>query len=54
MATILYYREEKSIIEIAKIMQARENTIKTYLFRARQKLKKALAPAFGVDVDVGE
>ena len=53
MATILYYREEKSIIEIAQIMQAKENTIKTYLFRARRKLEKALAPAFGEDADVG-
>ena len=52
MAIILYYREEKSIIEIAQIMQTKENTIKTYLFRARQRLKKALAPAFGEDVDV--
>jgi len=53
MAIILYYREEKSIIDIAKIMRAKENTIKTYLFRARQRLKKALAPAFGEDIDVG-
>lgn len=53
MAVILYYREEKSIIDIAKIMQAKENTIKIYLFRARQRLKKALAPAFGEDFDVG-
>ena len=53
MTVILYYREEKSITEIAKIMQSKENTIKTYLFRARQKLKQALAPAFGEDVDVG-
>jgi len=53
MAIILYYREEKSIIEIAKIMRTKENTIKTYLFRARQRLKKALAPAFGEDIDVG-
>ncbi|MCH8121434.1 MAG: RNA polymerase sigma factor [Planctomycetes bacterium] len=52
MAIILYYREEKSIIDIAKIMQAKENTIKTYLFRARQRLKKALAPAFGDDINV--
>ena len=53
LAVILFYRQEKSIIEIAKIMQTNENTIKTYLFRARQKLKKALAPAFGEDADVG-
>jgi len=53
VAIILYYREEKSILEIAQIMQTKENTIKTYLFRARQKLKKVLAPAFGEDADVG-
>ena len=53
VAIILYYREEKSIIDIAKIMQAKENTIKTYLFRARGRLKKALAPALGEDIDVG-
>jgi RNA polymerase sigma factor (sigma-70 family) len=53
MATILYYREEKSIIDIAKIMQAKENTIKTYLFRARRMLKESLSPAFGEDFDVG-
>ena len=53
MAIILYYREEKSIIDIAQIMRTKENTIKTYLFRARQRLKKALAPAFGEDIDVG-
>jgi len=53
MAIILYYREEKSIIDIAKIMRTKENTIKTYLFRARGRLKKALAPAFGEDIDVG-
>jgi len=51
MAIILYYREEKNIIDIAKIMRTNENTIKTYLFRARQRLKKALAPAFGEDVN---
>jgi RNA polymerase sigma-70 factor (ECF subfamily) len=53
MAIILYYREEQSIIDIAQIMRTKENTIKTYLFRARQRLKKALAPAFGEDIDVG-
>jgi len=52
MTIILYYREEKSIIDIAKIMRTKENTIKTYLFRARQRLKRALAPALGEDVDV--
>ena len=49
---ILYYRQEKSIADIAEIMQARENTIKTYLFRARERLKQTLAAALGEDFDV--
>ncbi len=51
MAVILHYREEKSIADIAKIMQAKENTVKTYLFRARARLKEILAAALGEDVD---
>jgi RNA polymerase sigma-70 factor (ECF subfamily) len=51
MAVILYYREQKSITDIAKIMQAKENTVKTYLFRARARLKEILAAAFGEDID---
>jgi len=47
MAIILYYREEKSVAEIAKIMRMRKNTIKTYLFRSREKLKQSLTAAFG-------
>jgi RNA polymerase sigma-70 factor (ECF subfamily) len=42
MATVLFYREEKEIKEIAKIMQVRQNTVKTYLFRARKRLKELL------------
>ncbi len=53
MAVILHYREGKSIADIAKIMRTRENTIKTYLFRGRERLKQILAPAFGEDIDVG-
>jgi RNA polymerase sigma-70 factor (ECF subfamily) len=52
VAVILYYREGKMISEIAKIMQIRENTIKTHLFRARNKLKEILAPVFGEGFDV--
>jgi len=54
MAVILHYREGKSIADIAKIMRTRKNTIKTYLFRGRERLKQILAPAFGEDIDVGE
>ncbi len=42
MAIILFYREDKSVEEIAKIMQKRYNTVKTYLFRGRKKLKGVL------------
>ncbi|TES88659.1 MAG: sigma-70 family RNA polymerase sigma factor, partial [Desulfobacteraceae bacterium] len=35
VAIVLFYREEKSILEIAKIMKKRKNTVKTYLFRGR-------------------
>jgi len=52
MAVILHYREEKSVAEIAKIMKARKNTVKTYLFRGRERLKQLLAAALGEDVDV--
>lgn len=51
MAVILFYREQKSIADITKIMRANENTVKTYLFRARERLKIALAPAFGDQID---
>ena len=53
MAVILYYREEKSIADIANIMQIKENTVKTYLFRGRDRLKQVLAAAFEEDIDDG-
>ncbi|UCC98791.1 MAG: sigma-70 family RNA polymerase sigma factor [Phycisphaerales bacterium] len=46
MAVILFYREQKSVADIAKIMNTKENTVKTYLFRGRERLKTALTPAF--------
>jgi RNA polymerase sigma-70 factor (ECF subfamily) len=46
MAVILFYREQKSVADIAKIMNIRENTVKTYLFRGRERLKTALAAVF--------
>ena len=50
MTVILFYREQKSIADIARIMQAKENTVKTYLFRARERLKTALSPVFGEEI----
>ncbi|MBN1788725.1 MAG: RNA polymerase sigma factor [Sedimentisphaerales bacterium] len=41
-AIVLYYRQEKSIKSIADIMNKRQNTVKVYLFRGRQKLKELL------------
>jgi RNA polymerase sigma factor (sigma-70 family) len=48
-AVILYYREQKSVADIARIMRINENTAKTYLFRAKRKLKEILSPVFGDD-----
>ena len=52
MAIILHYREQRSIADVAKIMRARKNTVKTYLFRGRERLKQLLAATLGEDVDV--
>ena len=53
VAIVLFYREEKSISEIAEIMKKRKNTVKTYLFRGRKRLKELLADVLGEDIDVG-
>lgn len=53
VAIVLFYREEKNVAEIAKIMRKRKNTIKTYLFRGRKRLKELLADVYGDDIDVG-
>jgi RNA polymerase sigma-70 factor (ECF subfamily) len=42
IAIILYYRQEKSIKEIADIMEKRQNTVKVWLFRGRERLKELL------------
>jgi RNA polymerase sigma-70 factor, ECF subfamily len=42
LVVLLFYREEKCVAEIAVIMAIPENTVKTYLHRARNKLKKSL------------
>lgn len=42
MAIVLYYRQEKSVKEIADIMKKGQNTVKVYLFRGREKLKELL------------
>ncbi|HUW18587.1 MAG TPA: sigma-70 family RNA polymerase sigma factor [Sedimentisphaerales bacterium] len=51
-AVILHYRQEKSLKDIALIMKTKQNTVKTYLFRARKMLQQLLADVFGEDIDV--
>ena len=47
IAILLFYRENKRIREISKIIKKRENTIKTYLFKGRKRLKDLLADHIG-------
>ncbi len=54
LAVILHYREGKSVADIARIMDNKGNTIKTYLFRGREKLKEMLAEPFGEDTHGGK
>ena len=54
VAVVLHYREEKAIADIAKIMDTRENTVKTYLFRGRQKLREMLSEALGENCNAGK
>ena len=52
LAIVLFYRQEKSIIEISKIMKKRRNTVKTYLFRGRKRLKELLGNVLAEDAYV--
>ncbi len=51
LSIFLYYREGKSIADISKIMKTKENTVKTYLFRARKRLKHTLASIYRDTID---
>jgi len=44
MAIELYYRREMSIEDVAASLECPTGTVKTLLFRARQKLRERLAP----------
>jgi RNA polymerase sigma-70 factor (ECF subfamily) len=44
MAIDLYYRREQSVEQVAAALECPEGTVKTLLFRARQKLRERLAP----------
>lgn len=48
---ILYYFEELSAVEIAKILNKKENTIYTWLSRAKDKLKEMLGGDFFEESD---
>lgn len=48
-AIVLYYREGKSIEDIARILETPENTVKTYLHRGRKELYSRLQPIWETD-----
>jgi len=52
LSIILHYREEKSVVDIAKIMRIKKNTVKTYLFRGRERLKQMITATLGENIDV--
>lgn len=39
---VLHYMEQYSVKDISKILKINENTVKTHLFRARERIKKNL------------
>lgn len=43
-AVVLHYVEDRSVADIAEILQCAEGTVKTHLSRARATLARALAP----------
>lgn len=45
---ILHYMEQYSVKDISKILRINENTVKTHLFRARERIKKDLNEKEGV------
>ncbi|MFM2399616.1 MAG: hypothetical protein RL341_1773 [Pseudomonadota bacterium] len=49
-ALVLTYYEGMSVNEIAQVQQVPDNTVKTRLFHARQKIKNCLARLFGQEV----
>ena len=45
---VLHYMEQYSVKDISKILKINENTVKTHLFRARERIKKDLNEKEGV------
>jgi RNA polymerase sigma factor (sigma-70 family) len=48
-AVTLYHLEEMSVGEVALVMGVPENTVKSYLFRARKTLKEKLVSRYGAE-----
>jgi RNA polymerase sigma-70 factor (ECF subfamily) len=46
IAFVLCHQQEFKIREAAVVMECNENTVKAYLFRARNKLKQQLDPYY--------
>jgi DNA-directed RNA polymerase specialized sigma24 family protein len=44
-AVLLYYRQEMKVADVARVLGVTTGTVKTLLFRARGKLRRAAASA---------
>ena len=51
MVLLLFYIEGFSYPEIVKMTGMPEGTVKNYLFRAKEKLKKLTIPYLGKEID---
>lgn len=51
-AVVLYYRHEHSCLDIARVLQLPEATVKSHLHRARARLRDLLAPISETDLNV--
>lgn len=47
----LYYIEGFSYLEIMKVTELPEGTVKNYLFRAKNKLKELVTPYIGTEIE---
>lgn len=47
MAVLFYYRQEMRLVEVAEVLGVSTGTVKTLLYRARKKLRRAVADQVG-------
>jgi RNA polymerase sigma-70 factor (ECF subfamily) len=51
-ALFLFYKEEKSYGEIASIMKTPLNTIKSYIFRGKEEIRKKMMEDFQIEIPI--